>query len=79
MKRWVTTSAKSKSWLGASGYLGITALGRRFFMNDKLAYSQCLETLASRVSPLQVIGVAHGEPITVNCHQRLREAAARLS
>lgn len=65
-------------WLGASGYFGITALGKRFFMKDKLAYSQWLETLASKVSPLQVIGVAHGEPITANCHQRLREAAARL-
>jgi len=64
--------------LGASGYFGITALGKRFFMKDKLAYSQWLETLASKVSPLQVICIAHGEPITANCHQRLREAAARL-
>ncbi|MEL6384625.1 MAG: hypothetical protein AAFQ89_19635 [Cyanobacteria bacterium J06626_18] len=66
-------------WLGAGGYLGITALGQRFFMTDKVAYRGWLETLADSISPLRVIAVAHGEPITADCAERLREAATRLS
>ncbi len=65
--------------LGASGYFGITALGKRFFLTDKIAYREWLNTLADRISSLCVISVAHGEPITANCRERLREAAARLS
>lgn len=65
-------------WIGAAGFFGITFLGKRFFMNDKKAYRQWLENLADSVQPLQVISVAHGEPITTNCSQRLRDAAARL-
>lgn len=65
-------------FLGASGYFGITALGKQFFMTDKSAYRQWLETLADSISNLRVISVAHGEPILNNCNQRLREAAARL-
>ncbi|WP_315790244.1 hypothetical protein [Fischerella sp. JS2] len=65
-------------WLGASGYFGITALGKRFFMTDKNAYRHWLEALADNIQDLQVICVAHGEPITVDCSERLREAAARL-
>ncbi|MCW6038549.1 hypothetical protein K4A83_20050 [Spirulina subsalsa FACHB-351] len=66
-------------WLGAAGYFGITALGKRFFLTDLLAYQQWLITLADRILSLQIISVAHGEPITENCSQRLQEAAARLS
>lgn len=66
-------------WLGASGYFGITALGKRFFMTDRGAYREWLRTLADHVPSLCVISVAHGEPITTNCPERLREAAARLS
>lgn len=65
-------------WLGAAGFFGITFFGRRFFMNDRSAYRQWLENL-SNDGQLQVISVAHGEPITTNCSQKLREAAARLS
>ncbi|MBD2770911.1 hypothetical protein [Iningainema tapete] len=64
--------------VGASGYFGITALGKRFFMTDRNAYRQWLEALADNIPSLRVISVAHGEPITANCTQRLREAAARL-
>ncbi|MBD2295610.1 hypothetical protein H6G06_19560 [Anabaena sphaerica FACHB-251] len=66
------------SWLGAAGFFGITFLGKSFFMNDRKAYRQWLEKLADTVQPLQIISVAHGEPITNNCQQKLREAAARL-
>lgn len=66
-------------WLGATGYFGITALGQRFFMTDRKAYGQWLRTLADCVPSLCVISVAHGEPITTNCQERLYEAAARLS
>ena len=65
--------------LGASGYFGITALGKRFFMTDKVAYREWLQDLADSNPSLCVISVAHGEPITMNCPERLREAAARLS
>jgi hypothetical protein len=64
--------------VGASGYFGITALGKRFFMTDRNAYCQWLKALADQLPSLRVICVAHGEPITTNCTQRLREAAARL-
>lgn len=64
--------------LGAKGYFGITALGKRFFMTDKTAYRQWLEALATQVFPLQVIAVAHGEPIATDCAAKLRQAASRL-
>jgi hypothetical protein len=66
-------------WLGAAGYFGITALGKRFFMTDRATYRQWLLDLADTVSPICAISVAHGAPITVDCRDRLREAAARLS
>ncbi|WP_017303494.1 hypothetical protein [Spirulina subsalsa] len=66
-------------WLGAAGYFGITALGKRVFLTDQPTYQQWLLTLADCIPSLQIISVAHGEPITENCSQRLREAAARLS
>jgi hypothetical protein len=66
-------------WLGATGYFGITTLGKQFFMTDRRAYCEWLKTLADCVPSLCVICVAHGEPITKNCLERLREAAARLS
>ncbi|NEO27066.1 MAG: hypothetical protein F6K03_09260 [Kamptonema sp. SIO4C4] len=65
-------------FLRASGYFGITALGQRFFMTDKRAYREWLQALADNIPSLCVISVAHGEPIVVNCTERLREAAARL-
>jgi hypothetical protein len=65
-------------WIGAAGFFGITFLGKTFFVNDRNAYRQWLETLANNVQPLKVISVAHGEPITNNCTQKLREASARL-
>ncbi|MBW4622682.1 MAG: hypothetical protein KME17_25405 [Cyanosarcina radialis HA8281-LM2] len=71
--QWLGTSA-----IGSGGFFGITGLGKRFFMQDRQAYRQWLETLADRIPNLQVISVAHGSPIVADCHQRLREAAARL-
>lgn len=66
-------------WLGAGNHLGITALGKRFFMTDKTAYCQWLQTLADSVSSLQVISVAHGAPITKDCSEQLRVAAKCLA
>lgn len=63
----------------ASGYFGITMLGKWFYMTDRKAYRQFLENLADNIPDLCVISVAHGEPIVNNCTQRLREAAVRLS
>lgn len=77
----VTYASRNKlilRWLGASGYFGITALGKRFFMTDGVAYREWLRELADSVPSLCAISVAHGEPITTNCAERLREAAARL-
>jgi hypothetical protein len=64
--------------LGASGFFGITRLGKMFYMTDRNAYRQWLESLANNIPDLQVISVAHGEVITSNCTQKLREAASRL-
>ncbi len=64
--------------IGASGFFGITFLGKRFFLRDRNAYRQWLEALADSVHDLQVISVAHGSPIVANCNQQLRAAAARL-
>ncbi len=47
-------------------------------MTDRIAYRKWLEALADNTPSLCVISVAHGEPITANCVERLREAAARL-
>ncbi|WP_137455224.1 hypothetical protein [Halomicronema hongdechloris] len=66
-------------WLGAGNQFGITALGQRFFMTDKAAYRQWLQTLADTVSSLRVISVAHGAPITKDCSEQLRSAANRLA
>lgn len=66
------------SLIGASGFFGITYLGKRFFMCDRNAYRQWLLTLADSIPDLQVISVAHGSPIAADCNRRLREAAARL-
>lgn len=66
------------SVIGSSGFFGITGLGRRFFMQERNAYRQWLETLADGIPDLRVISVAHGSPIVADCNYRLREAAARL-
>ncbi|MGK7895874.1 MAG: hypothetical protein AB4372_20240 [Xenococcus sp. (in: cyanobacteria)] len=79
LDRYVPRNKLIFRWLGASGYFGITALGKRFFMTDKIAYREWLRDLAGSTPSLCVISVAHGEPITMNCTERLREAAARLS
>ncbi|BAU10300.1 hypothetical protein LEP3755_07840 [Leptolyngbya sp. NIES-3755] len=79
LDRYVPRNKLILGWLGASGYFGITALGKRFFMTDRIAYCEWLKNLADCVPSLCVISVAHGEPITTNCVERLREAAARLS
>lgn len=71
--QWLGASA-----IGANGFFGITFLGRQFFLRDRNAYRQWLETLADSIHDLQVISIAHGSPIVANCNQRLREAAARL-
>ncbi len=78
IQKYVPKSKFLLTWLGAAGFFGITALGKRFYMTDKNAYRQWLEGLANDIPSLQVISVAHGEPIISNCTQRLREAAARL-
>lgn len=64
--------------LGAKGFFGMTRFGRWFFLTDRDAYQQWLESLAARLPKLCVILVAHGSLITENCSQRLREAAAHL-
>ena len=79
LNRYVPRNKLIFRWLGASGYFGITALGKRFFLTDKIAYCEWLRNLAERTPSLCVISVAHGEPITINCSERLREAAERLS
>ena len=71
--QWLGASA-----IGASGFFGITGLGRQFFMTDRNAYRQWLESLSNSIFDLQVISVAHGNPIVADCRERLREAAARL-
>lgn len=78
LEKYVPKSKFILRGLGAVGYFGITALGKRFFITDRNAYRQWLEALADNVPSLQVISVAHGEPITKDCPQRLREAATRL-
>ena len=78
LDRYVPRSKLIFSVLGARGYFGITALGKRFFMTDRIAYREWLRKLADCLPSLRVISVAHGEPITTNCAERLREAAARL-
>ena len=78
LERYVPRNRFIFRWLGASGYFGITALGKHFFMSDRIPYRQWLEALADNTPSLCVISVAHGEPITDNCVERLREAAARL-
>lgn len=78
LDRYVPRSKLILGWLGARGYFGITALGKRFFMTDQIAYRHWLNHLADSVPSLRVISVAHGEPITHHCGERLREAAARL-
>ncbi len=71
--QWLGTSA-----IGSSGFFGITALGKRFFMSDRNAYRQWLEALADSIPDLRVISVAHGNPIVADCNYQLRSAAARL-
>ncbi len=66
------------SLIGASGFFGITYLGRRFFIQDRNAYRQWLRTLAESIPDLRVVSVAHGSPIVADCNRRLHEAAARL-
>ncbi|MDM9382426.1 hypothetical protein QUB80_17125 [Chlorogloeopsis sp. ULAP01] len=78
LQKYVSKNKFILRWLGATGYFGITALGKRFFITDKNAYRQWLEALADSVADLRIISVAHGEAIADNCPQRLREAAAQL-
>lgn len=63
-------------WLGSTGYFGVTKIGRRFFVEDRLALATWLEELAS-TDPRR-IAVAHGTAILDNGGARLREAALRL-
>ncbi|RUT10147.1 hypothetical protein DSM106972_006420 [Dulcicalothrix desertica PCC 7102] len=79
LDKYTPTTKLPLNILGAYGFFGITKLGKMFYMTDRNAYRQWLESLANNITDLQVISVAHGEPIVTNCTQKLHEAAARLN
>ena len=64
------------NFLGPGGSLGVPRLVRYFFVHDKKQVRGFLERLAER--PWQVVTLSHGDPITADCAQRLKQAAARL-
>lgn len=78
LDRYMSRSKMIFRFLGVSNYFGITPLGQQFFMTDKIAYCEWLHALADNIPSLCAISVAHGEPIVVNCSERLHEAADRL-
>ena len=63
--------------LGSTGFFGMTRIGRWLALKDRQIFRKWLEDLASD-GEIAVISVAHGNAITENCNQRLKEAAARL-
>ena len=64
------------NFLGPGGSLGVPRIVRYFFVADKKKVRGFLERLAER--PWQVLTLSHGDPITADCAQRLKQAAARL-
>lgn len=63
--------------LGSTGFFGITGIGRWLLLQDRARFKAWLQQAAT-ADDLKLIVVAHGEPITVDCSNRLRQAAARL-
>ena len=64
-------------WIGSTGFFGTTWIGRRL-LDDRVRWRQWLEQQSER-QDLSALHMAHGEPITVDCAQHLRAAAARLA
>lgn len=62
----------------SSGYFGMTPVGRLLLLKDRAKFRGWLEQLAE-IPRLKAICVGHGDPITADCANRLRSAAARLS
>ncbi len=62
--------------LGSGGVLGVPRIVGMMFVEDKKKVRAFLEKLAER--PWKAITVSHGDPVTVDCSARLRDAAARL-
>lgn len=70
-------SGRIMALLGSSGFFGLTRIGRWMLLKDAAAFRAWLLRLAE-LPGLEVISVAHGEPITRACRRRLTEAAGRL-
>jgi hypothetical protein len=62
--------------LGSTGFFGTTRVGR-ILMKDKPAIKKLLLKL-SETDSLEFIIVAHGNPVTIDCSHKLKEAASIL-
>jgi hypothetical protein len=62
--------------LGSGGVLGVPRIVGLMFVADKKKVRAFLETLAAK--PWKAIAVSHGDPVTAECSERLRDAASKL-
>ncbi len=63
--------------IGSTGFFGMTFIGRKLMLRDRAAFKAWLIRMAA-LPNLKTVCVAHGEPVTSQCGERLRSAAARL-
>ena len=61
--------------LGSTGFFGMTRIGRWYLLKDRTAFKDWLFRQADGTS---VVLVGHGEAVTENAPEKLRQAAARL-
>lgn len=64
------------NFLGSGGVLGVPRIVKFFFVQDKQKVRAFLLRLAER--PWKALTVSHGDPVTTDCSQALRQAAERL-
>lgn len=62
--------------IGSTGFFGVTRLGRLSFVTDRMRFATWIDEVAN--NSLRAIAVAHGDLVTTQCGDRLREAAQRL-
>lgn len=63
--------------IGSTGFFGMTFIGRMLMLRDRGAFKAWLVKMAA-LPNLKAVSVAHGEPVTAQCGEKLRAAAARL-
>lgn len=75
MRRLPGLSGLMMRLLGSTGFFGMTRIGRWYLLKNRAEFKDWLVRQADGTS---IVLVGHGDPVTENAPEKLREAAARL-